>query len=134
NKDPWEKLSSISGVFTFISSLMIAALGWYFTNQYNQRQFEEGKRQAERELASKDYQNRLAEMQTVEKMIPHLAKDETSRQAALVAISVLASPSVATRIAEVYGGQASVSALTKIAAAGNPKESGAAVSALTTIA
>jgi hypothetical protein len=73
-------------------------------------------------------------MQTVEKMIPHLAKDEPSKQAALVAMSLLASPGLASRFAEVYGGQGSVQALTQIAAA-NPKQATpAAVSALTTIA
>jgi hypothetical protein len=133
-KDGWERLASLSGVFTFISSVLIAAVGWYFTSAYNERQHEWNKAQAAREQESREHQNRLAEMQTVEKMIPHLAKDEPSKQAALVALSVLASPRLASRFAEVYGGQGSVQALTQIAAA-NPKQATpAAVSALTAIA
>jgi hypothetical protein len=133
-KDFWEKLTSLSGVFTFMASLFIAGVGWYFTNAYNDRQLEWTKAQALRDQEYKEYQNRLAELQTVEKMIPHLAKDESTKRAALVAISVLATPKLAARFAEVYGGQGSVDALTQIATASPRAPTAPAVSALTSLA
>jgi len=134
SKDFWEKLASFSGVFTFISSLLIASVGWYFTNAYNNRQLELTQAQTLRDQENKEYQNRLSELQTVEKMIPHLAKDEPSKRAALIAISVLATPKLAARFAEVYGGQGSVDALTQIAVANQKAPSAPAVSALTNLA
>lgn len=91
--------------------MLVASVGWYFTNAYNNRQLEWTQAQARRDQESKEYQNRLSELQTVEKMIPHLAKDESSKRAALLAISVLATPKLAARFTEVYGGQGSVDAL-----------------------
>jgi S1-C subfamily serine protease len=135
-KDSWEKLASLSGIFTFLSSLLIATVGWYFTNAYNDRQLEWNKNQSAREQENKEYQNRLAEMQTVERMIPHLANNEASKRAALVAISILASPKLATRFAEVYGGQGSVDALSQIATSTSTSSNSnaPAVSALTNLA
>jgi hypothetical protein len=134
-KDAWEKLSSISGVFTFIATLFVAGIGWYFTNSYNERQLELSQSQALRDQESKEYQHRLIEMQTVEKMIPHLVKDEKSKQAALIAISALGSPRLAARIAEVYGGQGSINALTQLATEKTGATSSTpAISALTNIA
>ena len=112
-RDSWEKLSSLAGVFTFVSSLVVASIGWYFTSSYNGRQLELNSIQAARDQQNKDYQNRLAEMQTVEKMIPHLTKDEASKRAALIAIGALATPKLAAQMAEAYGGQGSIDALTR---------------------
>lgn len=133
-KDVWEKVSSLGGLLTFASGVVIAAVGWYFTNSYNNRQIELATAQAKIERDLKVEQNRLAELQNVEKMIPHLLKDERSKQAALLAISVLASPTIASRMAELFGGQGSVNALTQIAAANEGKAPPAVVSALTGLA
>jgi Trypsin-like peptidase domain/Ankyrin repeat len=134
SKDFWEKLTSLSGTFTFIASLLIASVGWYFTNAYNNRQLDWTKAQAERDQKNKEFQNRLSELQTVEKMIPHLTKDESSKHAALVAISILATPELAARFAEVYGGQGSIDALKQIATASLRAPTAPAVSALTNLA
>lgn len=134
SKDAWEKLASLSGAFTFLSSIVIAIIGWYFTSSYNDRQLALAKTQALREQENKDYQNRLTELQTVEKMIPHLAKDEASKRAALVAISVLANPKLAAKFAELFPGQGSIDALKQIATTNTPSESVPVVSALTSLA
>jgi hypothetical protein len=134
SKDLWDKLGSLSGMFTLLSSLLIAGVGWYFTNAYNDRQLQLTKAQALRDQESKDYQNRLAELQAVEKLLPHLEKDESSKRAALIALSILATPKLAARFAEVYGGQGSIDALTQIAKANSGSPNSPAVSALTSLA
>jgi hypothetical protein len=131
-KDLWEKLVSLSGVFTLSSSLVIAGVGWFFTSSYNNRQLQLAAAQATRDQESKAYQNRLVELQAVENMIPLLTKDESSKQGALIAISVLASPEIATRMAKLYGGQGSINALTTLATSGTATSG--AVSALTSLA
>ena len=133
-KDSWEKLANLSGVFTFMASLLIAGVGWYFTNAYNSRQLELTAAQGLRDHEYKGYQNRLSELQTVEKMIPHLAKDESSKRVALLAISVLASPKLAAQFGELYGGQGSLDALRQIATASPTRPAAPAVSALTSLA
>lgn len=133
-RDAWDRLSSLSGVFTFVSSLLIAGVGWYFTSSYNDRQLELSRTLAQQEQQNKLYQNRVLEMQTVEKMIPHLTKDESSKQAALIAISTLASPDIATRIAQTYGGQGSINALAQLAKSETASTAAPAISALTNIA
>jgi hypothetical protein len=134
SKDFWEKLTSLSGTFTFIASLLIAFVGWYFTNAYNNRQLDWTRAQAQRDQENKEHQNRLSELQTVEKMIPHLTKDESSKHGALVAISILATRELAARFAEVYGGQGSIDALKQIATASPRAPTAPAVSALTNLA
>ena len=132
-KDWWDKLASLSGVLTFTSSVIIASVGTAFTYLYNQRQQDLAAVQAASEQRIKLEQNRLIEMQTVEKMIPHL-QDERSRQVALVAISELASVRVASRLGEMFGGKESVKALEQIAGADARKPTPAAVSALAGLA
>lgn len=68
-KDIWDIFSTLS---TFLSAVVIAALGLYFTNVYNERA-------SAREHQTKVYQTRILEMQTVEKFIPHLTGDEERR-------------------------------------------------------
>jgi hypothetical protein len=133
-KDLWERLASLSGVFTFIASLAVAAIGWWFTSAYNGRQLELTKTQSARDDQNRQYQNRLIEMQTVEKMIPHLTKDEPSKRAALIAISVLGSPEMAAQIAQVFGGQGSIDALRQIASTEKNRADAPAVAALTNLA
>jgi hypothetical protein len=125
-KDFWEKLAALSGVLTFTSSLVIAGVGWYFTRSYNDRQ-------AEAQRLQNVQQNRLVEMQTIERLIPHLIKDEQSKRAALIAINELASPTLAIQIAAAFGGTGAVEALGSIAIQGGPS-AGEAVSGLAGIA
>jgi hypothetical protein len=133
-RNGWDKLSSLSGVFTFLSSLLVASVGWYFTNSYNERQLDLARTQARQEQETKAYQNHLAEMQTLEKMIPHLTKSESSKQVALIAISALASPELAARIGEIYGGEGSINALAQLAALDTEQSAAPAITALTNMA
>jgi hypothetical protein len=117
-KDIWEKLGALSGILTFTSSLLIAALGWYFTKSYNDRQ-------TEAQTSQNRQQNRLVEMQTIERMIPHLIKDEQSKRAALIAINELASPTLAIQLGAAFGGTGAVEALGSIASQGGKAASDA---------
>lgn len=114
-KDFWKVVASLSGVFTFLSTVLIAIIGWHFTNKYNDRQLEISRTNASNEEATRRIQNHLSEVELVEKMIPHLSADEKSRQTALQAISVLADQQLATRIAVTYGGPGAIEALKRIA-------------------
>ena len=89
-KDWWDRFATIS---TFLSSVVIAVIGLYFTNVYNENQ---GRRDLE---AQKD-QTRILEMQTIERFIPHLTGDERTKKVALLAITSLGSPELATRFAQ----------------------------------
>lgn len=126
SRDWWEKLGALSGVLTITSSLAIAGVGWYFTKSYNDRQVNAQESQNKQ-------QNRLVEMQTIERMIPHLIKDEQSKRAALIAINQLASPTLAIQIGEAFGGTGAVEALGSIASRGGASAS-EAVSGLAGIA
>lgn len=133
-KDIWDKLSALSSMATVFSSILIAAIGWYFTQSYNQRQIEQNEIQNAREAALKEQQNRLVEMETMEKMIPHLIKDEESKKVALLTIRNLARPELATQMAQLYPSEGSVLALQQFASSSNPEESRQAVNALSGIA
>ncbi len=132
-RDIWDKLSSASGVFTLVSSVAIAAVGWSFTSSYNDRQIKLAESQAVRDADFKDQGIRLTEMETVVKMIPHLAADEMQKQAALLTLHELARPGLATRMAELFGGEGSIGALQRIAES-DRGQSSAAVSALVGLA
>lgn len=134
-KDTWEIISSLGGVFTFVSSLTIAGIGVYFTHSYNTAQIDMASQQAKRDAQSKDYQNRIAEMQTVEKLIPHLIKNDSSKKAALIAIGELASPRVGRALAVAYADEGGIEALTYWASVDAKGSVGPpAVAALTEIA
>ena len=123
NKDFWDKFSSLS---TFLSSVLIAGIGLYFTNTYNERQ-------SQRDLDWKKEQNRIAEIQTVEKFIPHLTGSEESKKVAILTISSLGNTELATQIAQLYGTQGTVSALTSIATKGSVEDRRIANKALANI-
>jgi hypothetical protein len=110
-KDFWEKLSSASAIATIISSLIIAGVGWWFTNSYNRAQ-------TSAQTQQNDIANHLKELEVVEKMIPHLAAED-SRQAALVAIEALTDKTLSTRLAELYKGSGSVRYLQELILSSN---------------
>jgi len=89
-KDFWDRFGAIS---TFLSTVVLAALGLYFTNEYNERQ-------GARDFQAQVHQTRVLEMQTVEKFIPHLTGDEEKKKIALLAITSLGSPEFATKFAQ----------------------------------
>lgn len=92
-KDIWDVVSSLSGVFTFLSSIVIAALGVYFTNSYRKQDVH------------------IAEAQTIEKFLPALnsPKPETTR-GALLAIYALQNNELAARLASSYISSANLDA------------------------
>jgi S1-C subfamily serine protease len=133
-KDVWDKLSALASVATIVSSLTIGLVGGWFTYSYNKRQMEQAALQASRDNALKEQQNRVAELDTIQKMVPYLTKDEDSKCVALLAINTLASPQVATQMATLYQGKGAVCALQKIAIVGDQQAKQQAVSALSNIA
>lgn len=133
-KDIWDKLSALSSIAMVFASILVAAIGWYFTQSYNQRQIEQNKLQNDRDMTLKEQQNRLVEMETMEKMIPHLTKDEDSKRVALVTIRNLARPELATQMAQLYPSEGSILALQQFASSNNPEERRQAVNALSSIA
>jgi len=132
-KDRWDKVASLASVFTFSSTLLVALVGGAFTYLHNQRQTELLELQQRRDEHLKQEHNRVIELQTVEKMIPHLVAGEQQKRAALIAISTLASPDLAARMGQAFGGEGSVQALQSIAAT-STEAAPTAVSALTALA
>jgi len=120
-KDGWDKLAAIS---TLISGIVVALIGFYATNVYNSRQREaEGRRKAQ-ELT-------ISQIQTVEKFIPHLSStNEAIKAAALSTIAALGNDELAVKLARIFGGSGSTSALASIAATARPSAVAAAHRAL----
>jgi len=120
-KDVWDKVTAVSGL---ASGLAVALFGFYATNVYNRRQRQSEENRKDRELL-------IAQIQTVEKFIPHLSsKDETVKSGALVAISALGNEELAIKLAKAFGGPGATSALTSIAATAGPQEAASAERAL----
>lgn len=93
SKDMWDKLGLLSGG---LAGVLVALVGGVFTYTYSERQ-------SAREERLRIQQNRVLEMQTVERFIPLLAgESEPEREAAILAISSLGSPEIATKLIEVF--------------------------------
>lgn len=121
SKDSWDKFGVISPL---LSGILVALIGFYATNVYNSRQ-------REAETNRKDSELLVAQVQTVEKFLPHLsAQNEESKQAALIAISALGNAQIAIKLAELFRGSGSAGALAKIAQTGLPDVAKAASNAL----
>jgi hypothetical protein len=91
-KDTFDRMAALAPVLTFVSSLVIAGIGWHFTSSYNTRQEKLSVDHWKEELATKERERRTAELAVVEKMVPHLTASEASKRVAILAISELASP------------------------------------------
>ncbi|TCG01051.1 hypothetical protein BZM26_09865 [Paraburkholderia strydomiana] len=112
-KDFWDRLGTVSPL---IAGVFIALFGFYATNIYD-------KRARESEVIDRDRTVAAAELQTVEKFFPHLtSKDEDEKQAAILAISSINNPELATKIAMVFGGAGANAALTSIAVTASPAD------------
>ena len=102
-------------VSALISGILVAVIGFYATQVYNQRQRLDEEFRKEKELAT-------VQVQTVEKFFPHLSSgDEATKEAALQAIAALGNPELATKLALTFRGPGSSSALTKIASSSDEK-------------
>jgi hypothetical protein len=134
SKDFWDKASAFSTLGTVFGSLLIGAIGLWFTRSYNKRQTDLLDIQNRRNSDLSEQQNRILEMETIEKMIPHLTKDEETKRVALLAIKALARPELATQLAQLYPSEGSVKALQQMAETGNKEEKSNAIDALSNIA
>ncbi len=108
-KDAWDKLGAVAPI---ISGVLIFIMGGYFTYSFNQQQL------------------RLQEIQTIEKFIPHLMGNDKSKRAAILAISSLTNAELASKFAQIFASQGTVSALQSIAETGSEKDKSVAASAL----
>ena len=97
DKDVWDKLDASSGILTVISSIIIAAAGFYFTTAYQSTQ------------------TRIAELGTSEKMLVHLQNGDRESEAALDLMSTLSRPEVAAAMARLYGGKGAIEAMKRLA-------------------
>ncbi len=138
-KDMWDKMSIAS---SFISGVILAVLGIYFTQSYNrqqtqlvQQQAEENRRQIDRDNTLKEHQMRLAEIQTVGTFMPYLAGPEENRKtAAILAIKELTNTKMAGDIAAIFQGPGSIQAMRTIGSKGNQSDKSVATETLATIA
>src|SRR5579864_3923718 len=71
-KDTWDKFSTLS---TILSTILIAAVGGYFTHRFEERQAEE--------------QKKIQETQAVAQLMPYLTGTEQQQKRAFIAIKVL---------------------------------------------
>ena len=127
-KDRWDKISASSAIFTLGSSVLIAAVGGYFTYSYNQRQIELNKAEA---LQS----NKVLELEAIIKIIPTLSsKDEVAKTGALTAIQYLVDANLASALALNYRSKGTDQYLQKAASSTNPKTREVAAQALSSIA
>jgi len=108
-KDNWDKLAAVAPI---VSGALIFLMGGYFTYSYNQQQL------------------RLQEIQTIERFIPHLMGNNQSKRAAILAISSLTNAELASKFAQIFASQGTVSALQSIAETGSDKEKTVATTAL----
>jgi S1-C subfamily serine protease len=111
-KDAWDKLAAIGPL---ISAIIVALIGGIATYVYNERQRSTTASQREREMQT-------MEVQTVASFLPHLHSGSTQeKEAALVAMSALGNTELVTRLAKIYRDDASVGALSQIAAGADPE-------------
>lgn len=106
-KDAWDKLDAVSGL---VSGALVALIGGLATYLYNERQRSAQAAERARELGT-------MEVQTVAGFLPHLhSGNPQEKEAALVAMSALGNTALVTRLAAIYRDDASVGALSRIAA------------------
>lgn len=129
-KDAWDRFSAIS---TFLSTVAIALIGIYFTNSYNraesQRKADADRQEAQRKIETdrrdaevKTYQAQILEMQTVERFIPHLiAANEDEKKMAILTISSLSSPKLATNLGGMFSSKGTREAVDVLMATAAPR-------------
>jgi hypothetical protein len=100
-KDNWDKIAALAPI---ISGALMFLVGGYFTYTYNQQQL------------------KVQELQTIEKFIPHLMGNDRSKRAAILAIYSLTNTELASKFAEIFASQGTVSALKSISESGSAKE------------
>lgn len=116
-KDRWDKLDIFAKLIIGIATICIATIGGVFTHTYNQRQLAQSDEQIQHDKESKDRQNRMLELQTVETFFEHLlAQKETERVAALETIKQLKNQELYTRLNTIFGTKSTKSSVNEIMA------------------
>jgi len=100
-RDHWEKIAAISPI---LSGLFIALSALLCTYQYNQQQI------------------KLQEAQTVERFIPHLMGNDTSKRMAILAMKTLVNTDLAAKYAAMFPSAGTISALKTIAKTGDSQD------------
>lgn len=100
-RDLWDKISAISPI---ISGMAIALSALLCTYQYNQQQI------------------KLQEAQTVERFIPHLMGNDTSKRMAILAMKTLVNTDLAAKYAAMFPSAGTMSALKQIAKTGDRQD------------
>ncbi len=113
-KDFWDKFGAVS---TFISTVVIAFAGLYFTHLVDEQKINQEQRlhdqriaqerlnhKNELELSSKQFEQNYAisQMETFQKFIPHLMSNANEREIAMIAISVSGQPEVTLRLEQIF--------------------------------
>jgi esterase/lipase superfamily enzyme len=105
-KDAWDKFATIS---TFMSSVIIALMGLYFTYSYNRAE------SARREL-SEARQHQINELEVVAKFMPYLTgNDENGKRTSITTIKALAGVQLAAAMAELHPSPGTAEGLEAIA-------------------
>lgn len=105
-KDFWDKFGSMS---TFVSTVLIAGIGLYFTHSYNSA---EAKRRQEQEQRA----NQVNEVEALAKFMPYLTgTDEPAKKTAIMAISTLVGVKTAVQVAELHPSVGTAEAVNVIA-------------------
>jgi len=93
-KDLWDRVASLSGLFTFLSSIVIAMIGIHFTNAYKAQEV------------------RISEAQTVEKFMPYLTgANENAKRGAILAVASLSNKELAARLGALSASSGTIDAL-----------------------
>ena len=96
----WKQADIFAKIVIGIATVLIAGIGGYFTNTYNQRQLDQNKAQIQ---LNKTEASRL-ELETVESFFAHLlSTDEKARTAALETIKGLKNQELYTRLNNIFG-------------------------------
>jgi hypothetical protein len=108
DKDVWDKFSAAT---TFLSTVLLAAIGTWFTVSYNWWQ-------AAQQNDIQNHQLHIREVEIVASFIPYLEKEEgNSRKAALIVIAAFDEKELALSLSQLYGGRSTIEAVTDIAVA-----------------
>lgn len=97
-KDLWDKLQAIASFFVPIT---IAAVGWYFTEQYNNNQLELQNKSADRQNEIENIKLQVAQAQLIKDLMQQLTStDQTTKDLALASI-VYSAPGLGKKIADI---------------------------------
>lgn len=120
-KDVLERVAALA---TILVPAVIAAVGLIFTYQFNKQQEIRIQQNQEHQQQNQKHQVRILEMQTLEKFIPHLAGNEKTKEIALIAITTLGSPEIATQFAQLSPSKGSEIATDRIMRIASSPEQG----------